>query len=640
MNIIKITDHHVIDFAAEELRKYLLMMLPEQETPTLNRTGAEGFRLGLMQDFGLDISDCKDMLLDDIIYIDTKGANGIIAGSNPRSVLQAVYEYLRCNGCRWLFAGVDGEYIPVVEALRDVTYRKKADKSFRGQCIEGAVTQENMLAAIDYSPKVGLNSFMLECIVPFGYYDHWYSHKQNPFRRPEPVTEQTVLQWKRVCETEINKRGMMYHDVGHGMITLPFGLNMNIEEKEPDEETRQYLAMINGKRGFFQGGAVNTNICLSNPKAREIIEDFVVDYARRHRIMNYLHMWLADGQNNNCECASCQQKNTSDWYIILLNELDAKFTAAGLDTRIVFIAYNDLLWAPETERLRNEERFTLLFAPIARDYTRSYGVEADMSALVPYRRNHLIKPSDMNGTLAYLKKWQECFSGPCFAYEYHFYDVTQYDPGSMSFARHLYDDIHGMDRHQLRGMIEDRSQRHAFPTGFANYMWSRAMYDGEASFDEIKTDYFMHAFGADWEVALSYLEEISELFDFDYMITLKRLALQSQDLPADETRVAAFDKAAQIARTFRPVCEAHIVQDYRCVSVSWQLLLWHCEFCALYAESMKYRAMKDTDQTIAYREALVNYVMSHEHEVQNYFDAFHFVLLTRRLFQYERRLDV
>ena len=31
MNIIKITDHHVIDFAAEELRKYLLMMLPEQE---------------------------------------------------------------------------------------------------------------------------------------------------------------------------------------------------------------------------------------------------------------------------------------------------------------------------------------------------------------------------------------------------------------------------------------------------------------------------------------------------------------------------------------------------------------------------------------------------------------------------------
>ena len=107
MNLIKITDNQVVDFAAEELRKYLMMMRPESQTPFIVRACGEGIKLGLMEDFNLDISDCKDKLLDDIVYIDTKGENGIIAGSNPRSVLLAVYEYLRQNGCRWLFPGID-----------------------------------------------------------------------------------------------------------------------------------------------------------------------------------------------------------------------------------------------------------------------------------------------------------------------------------------------------------------------------------------------------------------------------------------------------------------------------------------------------------------------------------------------------
>lgn len=640
MNIIRITDNHVADFAAEELRKYLMMMMPEKETPALLTEGKAGFRLGLMTDFGLDTSDCSDDLLDDIVYIDTKGEEGIIAGSNPRSVLLAVYEYLRQNGCEWLFAGADGEYIPVVEELRDVKYRKKAGMSFRGECIEGAVTQQNMMEAIDYAPKAGLNSFMLECIIPFYYYNHWYSHAGNEFRTPEPITEQAVLQWKRACEAELDKRGMMYHDVGHGMITLPFGINININGEEPDEETRQYLAMINGKRGFFNGEAVNTNICMSNPAAREIIADFVADYAQRHKIVDYLHMWIADGTNNNCECEECTKKITSDWYVILLNEIDKKLTEKGLDTRIVFIAYNDLLWAPETETLKNSSRFTLLFAPISREYTKSYGVCADMSQLKPYCRNNLKKPQDMGGTLAYLKKWQERFDGPCFVFEYHFYDVVYYDPGSISFAKCLFDDVRGLEVHSLRGMIEDRSQRQAFPTGFANYVWSRAMYDKDADFDELKDRYFSLAFGKEYKKAVSYLEKISELFDFEYMVTLKNAALGSGDIKAEPGRIEAFAEASRIAREMKAVCSENIIQSARCASVLWQNLLWHCEFCALYAESMRYRTAGETEKAQKARKALIDYVMSKEHEVQRYFDSFHFWTLTKRMFEYETRSDI
>ena len=71
--ILKITSHTTVDFAAEELKKYLRMMMPRcGEIPVAYTPDAQdGFRLGLMADFGLDTSDAEDVLLDDIIYLDT-----------------------------------------------------------------------------------------------------------------------------------------------------------------------------------------------------------------------------------------------------------------------------------------------------------------------------------------------------------------------------------------------------------------------------------------------------------------------------------------------------------------------------------------------------------------------------------------
>ena len=111
LTINKFTSNETVDFAASELKKYLRMMMPEGGDVLISYdpNATDGFRLGLMQDAGLDVSDAKDTELDDIMYIDTTVSGGIIAGDNPRAVLLAVYEFLRQNGCRWLFPGVDGE---------------------------------------------------------------------------------------------------------------------------------------------------------------------------------------------------------------------------------------------------------------------------------------------------------------------------------------------------------------------------------------------------------------------------------------------------------------------------------------------------------------------------------------------------
>ena len=134
-------------------------------------------------------------MLDDIIHIDTSAEGGIIAGSNARSVLLAVYKYLTLNGCRWLFPGVDGEWIPVIEGLPAVSYRKKADHRYRGQCNEGAEIQGNMMEAIDFTPKIGMNVYMLEFDNPKTYYDSYYDHKGNLANRdPEPINKEIIMQ--------------------------------------------------------------------------------------------------------------------------------------------------------------------------------------------------------------------------------------------------------------------------------------------------------------------------------------------------------------------------------------------------------------------------------------------------------------
>ena len=80
LTINKISSASAIDYAAEELRKYLRMMMPHSGRVIINYApeAKSGFRLGLMQDFGLDVSDAEDTELDDIIYIDTDREGGII----------------------------------------------------------------------------------------------------------------------------------------------------------------------------------------------------------------------------------------------------------------------------------------------------------------------------------------------------------------------------------------------------------------------------------------------------------------------------------------------------------------------------------------------------------------------------------
>ncbi len=623
--INKITSGETIDYAAGELKKYLRMMMPEGGDVIINYApeAKDGFRLGLMQDLGLDVSDVKDTELDDIIYIDCDTESGIIAGDNPRSVLIAVYEYLRKNGCRWILPGIDGEYIPMQNII-PVKLRFVPSLRYRGWVSEGTEFQQSMIESVELAPKLGMNTFMVEFKFPKSYYERYYNHDNNTIhRQPEPIAPETILQWKRQLETEIAKRGLQYHDMGHGFTYEPLGIECldgwNTEyDERVDSETRELLAEINGERKI-QYYPINTNLCMSNPRARKKVADYVVDYSKKHSNVDYLHVWLADANNNHCECAECVKKRPSDWYVILLNDIDNALAGADLPTRIVFIAYMDTAWAPEVETINNPDRFTLMIAPITRRYDITLPPEGVVVATEPYVRNKLKMPSSLEAYFAHFNEWKKTWSGANISFEYHFWRAMWRDVSGLNIAKRLNEDVKVYSKYGVDGILEDGSQRCFFPTGLALYVYARSMFDKSLSYETIANDYFKTAFGDAWRQFYTYLEKLDKVFDYRYMIG-RRSANSKVGTYYNPDMAKQLEKVDLVVEEGLELIKSHYNSERRVGTVSVRLLEYHAEYVKLLARCYIAKAKGDDKGAEKALDHLSERMGRHEVTIERYYD--------------------
>ncbi len=635
LTINKISSESAVDFAAEELKKYLRMMMPECGDIKImyNPKARDGFRLGLMQDFGLDVSDAECAELDDILYIDTYGDGGIIAGDNPRSVLLSVYEYLRQNGCAWLFPGHDGEFIPTKD-VSPVKYRHKPSCRYRGLCNEGAEFQRCMTDVIDFLPKVGMNIFMIEFKTPVAYYDWYYNHLYNEKNRPpEPISPKTVLQWKRMCECEMSRRGLQFHDIGHGFTIDPFGIDSNmawykVDEDKLPREAVKYMAEINGKRGFFRGQPINTNFCMSNEKARTRVVKYIADYAQNHSNIDYLHVWLADAANNHCECPECQKKTPSDFYMMLMNELDRELTERKLPTRIVFIVYLDTTWPPQKMSIENPERFSLLLAPISRSYT--YTLDGKERALTPYVRNRLRLPRDLDEYIAYFNEWKKIWHGAALSYEYHFWRHMAYDPSGTVLAKRLIEDVKAYRENGVNGVIQDGSQRAFFPNGFAFFAYARALFDTSLTYGDIAKEYFLPAYGENWQKFLSYLEELGDAFDQKY---LEGEGSANPEISAyyNPEYQKNLDTVSKILAKGEKLIKENYNSEYRVRTVAVRLLEDHLALCRYLREILYKKCVGDDAGAMAEFEKFTEEFGAREARIESYYDHFIFAAAYHRI---------
>lgn len=165
---------------------------------------------------------------------------------------------------------------------------------------------------------------------------------------PEKIDEETAKNYIGIIVEALKKRSLLYHSVGHGWTPACLGIDCNgwyTSREVLSEKKRGLLAEVDGKRQFFKGKPLNTHLCYSNPAARKLLAETVAEYAENHPEIDVLHFWLADDFNNACECGECAKKRMSDWYVMILNEIDRLLTERRLNVKIVFLVYLELYWA-------------------------------------------------------------------------------------------------------------------------------------------------------------------------------------------------------------------------------------------------------------------------------------------------------
>lgn len=559
--------HPTLAFAESELFFYLNMLALEVPQQT------EGYCISLR----VDPKGAQGNSADHFSYRFSEHS-GFVTGCNPRSVLLGVYDYLRRIGFVFLHPGAGGTFVPspaAPEALLCPLIEKTADFRHRGVCIEGANSLDNVLEFIDWLPKNGYNAFFVQFKKPDVFFERWYDHTFNPTLTGQKQTREELDQMETAVTEAMQLRDLLDHRVGHGWTAEALGFantGWREEHAKFSPETQQLLAQVGGKRALWGGCPTNTNLCYSNPEARRLLIEQVVAYAKQHSSVSYVHFWLADEANNVCECQACSQTTLSDQYIEILNQLDERLSQEGLETKIVFLLYQELLYAPLRSRLAHPERFCLMFAPISRTFEKPYPQEIPKTDVAPYVRNQFRFPETVAENLSHYFSWKQHYRGDSFFYDYPLGRAHYGDFGYMKIARVIYDDIHSLKGLDSNGYMSCQELRAMTPSGFPNFVMGQALLDESISYEELKQTYFRAMFGDGYEMVVEYLQQLSDLSDTDYF--------NGHGPRKQPDKKVRFHHLAQTARAFLTDMDALHQKDPR-YDRNWEFLKFHGRYCIL-----------------------------------------------------------
>lgn len=646
MKIITAQQENTVEYAAYELKKYI-MELSRGEincriifVDTLPAKAEQGsILLGILEELKLDTSDLQDSFVEDIIDINISNGTGYIAGSNPRSILMGVYKYCVSAGCSFMRPGADGEYVPYTDVKNhSFRYRKKADYPFRGQCCEGAISYEHMRDTIYWLPKIGMNMYMIEGMIPYGYMDRWYRHMGNPkmYARGKSIDEATIERYIRLLEQDIKKAGVQLHTLGHNWMFKKLGVGSGPMEEQLAQlrdEDRKYLALIKGKRTFHAGSSGYTHFCYSNPEGRKLLVDTLVEYLQEKPYIDFVHVWLADGRNNQCECEECVKMHPSDHYVRLLNDVDEALEKKNIKTRIVFIGYVETERPPQKLKLKRPERFVLLSA-IGLHYEKGYRQihEAPLAKIPEYVRNDW-HPAPDTVRLKWHKDWKAyCGNMLNFVFEYRFYTDMYCDLGNMQISRETYRDMKDLELVGFEGCMSDQTHRMYMPTALPLITMAETLFDSSVEFDAMADQYFMGAFGEDGKLCREYLEKLSVLLCPSNFRVGGESGVEEAGLGDMETQKKCWlynaevaEKAAQIPEVLEDFIE--VIDKNISLSIeparllSWRYMKYHSKICGYFAAILLAGATGGIEKAVEAYYPLEEYITEHELEFHNAFDV-------------------
>lgn len=577
-----------VRFAASELKRYLKKMsgrTVNTRAAASYGAGAKGVWVGTADAFPGVVParlTTREHPFDDAVSVSARGGHVVVAGVNPRSVVFAAYRYLEELGCRWLRPGRDGERVPsrANPLAKPVAVAEAPSYRHRCICIEGSCSEEHVRSMIDYAAKRGFNAYFFQFRNSFVFFDRWYSTDTHLGRKARAFSDEDASAICDRLKAQLRRRGMIVHKVGHGWTTAPLGIRANqwAKASRPPASARKFFARIDGKRELFHGVPVNTQLCYSNPKVRTIMAEAIAQYAQTHPDEEVVHVWLADGSNNFCECPSCRKERPSEFYVLLLNQIDELLTRKGSATRIVFLAYVDLLWAPTKNRIKNPDRFVLMFAPITRSYTKSFLEDRSRGEKIgPYVCNKLQFPSSPRANLKLLAGWTKRFQGDCVDFDYHLWRDHTYDPGQTALAQVLFEDVRGLDKLGMNGFISCQIQRVFFPTGLYMHVMGKGLWNAQTDYRTMVDEYFVDVFGRQGPVVKEYLAQLSRLFDPPF------LRGEKPDETSRKKALRGFARVPGLVDAFLPTIEKGCRSKDGTTAAAWKILQEHAWYVSALA---------------------------------------------------------
>lgn len=635
MDILLLSSNETVRYAATELAKSLkkitLTPISIGIGSSFNPSDTCRISLGMVSDANDKNASISASDIVDAFEINIANGSGYLYGSNPRSVLYAVYHLLREIGFEWANPQTE-VFQPKKElsnglfSMSDFSFQQSitAQHRHRGIVLEGANSPENVMELLEWMPKLYYNSYFIQFQTPHCFFSNWYAHTQNPLLKAQEFTYSDAESIKKAMELALQKYDFLYHGVGHAWTSESIGikgLGWDPKEIPLTDWQKEKLAMVKGARQLFDKVALNTNLCYSNPEAISLFAQEVIRYLKANSSVDYLHIWLADGYNNFCECQDCRDLLPADQYIDLLNSLDTALTEAELSTKLVFLVYNDLLWAPKHSQLKNPDRFVLMFAPITRTFESSYADMGDIPAPHIYEKNRIKMPHSVEENISYLKEWQKTFTGDSFVFDYPLGRAHYGDPGYLKIAKTIYKDIQTLGELGLNGYLSCQEQRCFFPHALPNYLMGRMLWNSGLSFDEICHDFFRSSYGPNGTKVVPILEEISQTFNTDYW---NRIIAHHQPWYAENlAKVPALaNKLSEIIAAESTLWQSDKTTNGLAFAENWRTLSYLPEYIRKMALCLSAKASGDDELAGTYLQDFSQYVRQNELNLQPSLDVF------------------
>ena len=161
-----------IAFAVSELARFLKKMDPELvidvlKSDSVKDTYSQMIWVGLDKSFSSKVPEVTEPSLDDAVVVDIKDSMGYITGSNERSVLLAVYRFLKELGCDWVRPGIEGERIPhlLAEDVNGSSITDYASVPTEIICATGVLGDINGTDGVDVKDIVRLKKYLSDDTV-------------------------------------------------------------------------------------------------------------------------------------------------------------------------------------------------------------------------------------------------------------------------------------------------------------------------------------------------------------------------------------------------------------------------------------------------------------------------------------------